>query len=59
MGRRDFHNQIAAILQRNNRDQTLTIEYSSLSGQGYRTIVERLENGELQTRFEHPPFRAG
>ncbi len=52
-GRRDFHNQIGQALQ-NQANHTFVIEYSSLSGQRYRTTVERLANGELQTTFQRP-----
>ncbi|HEY2393849.1 MAG TPA: hypothetical protein VGK22_21930 [Candidatus Angelobacter sp.] len=53
-GRRDFHNQIAQALQNQQGNHTFIIEYSSLSGQQYRTTVERLPNGELRTTFHRP-----
>ena len=49
--RDSFHNQIASCLQNQHGNRTFIIEYSSLSGQRYRTTVDRLPNGELQTQF--------
>ena len=52
-GRRNFHNEIAQILQ-HHPNHAFVIEYSSLSRQRYRTTVERLPNGELRTTFQRP-----
>ena len=49
--RTDFHNHMDKCLKSREQNRTFTIEYSSLSGMSYRTAVDRLPNGELQTQF--------